>query len=287
MDRHDVPGASAEDVANAHVRDLEASKEAGVQFISYWFDADSGGVFCFANAPSRDALAEVHTVSHGLIPNEIIEVAKDDVFKFLGAVHDPQDASELSSPVRTVMFTDLVGSTAILEAVGETQFVEVLSTHDGIVREALYRSQGREVKHTGDGIMASFGDASSAIEAAIAICDGFAALPRDERIELRVRVGLATGRPVDRNDDIYGAAVVLASRLCDAADAQQILVADTVPAETREQFHLAGPRARTLKGFREPVQAYELVRGGAVPAKDSSEDAESPSWWKRVLRRSR
>jgi class 3 adenylate cyclase len=266
MDRHDVPGASAEDVANAHMSDIEASKEYGVQFISYWFDAEAGGVFCFADAPSRDVLSQVHSVSHGLIPNEIISVSRDDVFRFLGSVHDPKDASELSNPLRTVMFTDLVGSTEILGALGERRFMEVLGTHDGIVREALYRHRGHEVKHTGDGIMASFDDASDAVRGSIAITDGFAELDRADGPELRVRVGMAAGHPVDRNDDIYGEAVVLASRLCDAADPQQILAAASVRDHAVEDLPFVGPMPRTIKGFREPVDVFVVSGTSPVPA---------------------
>jgi class 3 adenylate cyclase len=284
MDRHDVPGASAEDAAKAHVSDLEAAGSFGVQFISYWFDAEAGGVFCFANAPSRDALMEVHSASHGLVPNEIISVSQDDVFRFLGSVHDPKDASELSSPLRTIMFTDLVGSTEILGRLGETRFMELLTTHDGIVREALYRHRGREVKHTGDGIMASFAGAGDAVRGALAIEDAFARLDATAE-RLRVRVGLAAGQPVDRNDDIFGEAVVLASRLCNAADPQKILSAASVRDHAGDGFVFVGPIERTLKGFAKPIPVFE-VRGAAAPGSDALADQRRrPSWWRRLTRR--
>ena len=266
MDRHDVPGASAEDVANAHMSDIQASKEYGVRFISYWFDAEEGGVFCFADAPSADVLSQVHSVSHGLIPNEIISVSRDDVFRFLGRVHDPKDSSELASPLRTIMFTDLVGSTEILGALGERRFMDVLGTHDGIVREALYRYRGHEVKHTGDGIMSSFDDASDAVRASIVITDAFSGLDTGDGRELRVRVGMASGQPVDRNDDIYGEAVVLASRLCDAAESQQILAAASVRDHAADDLPFLGPMPRAIKGFREPVEVFEVGRTPPAPA---------------------
>ena len=97
MDRHDVPGATAEDVANAHVSDLEAARGSGVQFISYWFDAEAGGVFCFANAPSREALTEVHNRSHGLIPNEIIEVSQDAAFQPVSRHPLPRDEPHMTA----------------------------------------------------------------------------------------------------------------------------------------------------------------------------------------------
>lgn len=257
MDRHDVPGASAKDAADAHVKDLEASESFDVQFMSYWFDADTGSVFCFAKAPSPDVITEVHNASHGLIPNEIIEVSQDDVFRFLGSVHDPRDASELTSPLRTIMFTDLVGSTEILTSVGESRFMELLRTHDGIVREGLYRHRGSEIKHTGDGIMASFDDAGNALDCALAIETSFDE-QADDDVDLQVRIGMAAGQPVDHNDDIYGEAVVLASRLTDVAATRQILVASSVREQVGDRYDLEGPELRTLKGFEAPVPVFEL-----------------------------
>ncbi len=91
MDRHDVPGITAEQVAQAHMLDLAVSAKYGVQFISYWFDADAGAAFCLAKAPAPADLAAVHRESHGLIPNVIIPVVEDNVLRFLGKIEEPAD----------------------------------------------------------------------------------------------------------------------------------------------------------------------------------------------------
>ena len=262
MDRHDTPGASAQEVAQAHASDVEVSAKHGVQFLSYWFDEDHGGVFCFAKAPGKDNLTAVHQESHGLLPNEIISVSEDDVLRFLGGIHDPVDDSELKSPFRTILFTDLEGSTSLLQEVGESQFMVLLTEHDLIIRRALVASRGREVKHTGDGIMASFEDVVSALECSVAIQDGFEARAADGAApSLRVRIGLAAGQPVRHNDDIFGSAVNLASRICDSADAGHILVSDVVHDLALEEgysFEKAGELA--LKGFAGPTRVFELLR---------------------------
>jgi class 3 adenylate cyclase len=285
MDRHDVPGATAQDVADAHMSDIEASQEYGVQFISYWFDAEAGGVFCFANAPSRDTLEAVHNASHGLIPNEIISVSQDDVFRFLGSVSDPRGADELTSPIRTIMFTDLVGSTAILGTVGQARYMELLTTHDGIVREALYRHHGREVKHTGDGIMASFHDTDNALRCSLAIDAAFSEIDLEDDIALNVRIGMAAGHPVMRNNDIYGETVVIASRLCDAAATAQILVASTVKDHSKEEHRLVGPLRVSLKGFTDPVEVFELQRDDAISISNRTAPVTRSSIWSRLLGR--
>jgi Nickel responsive protein SCO4226-like len=116
MDRHDVPETSAADVATFHARDLELANKYGVQFLSFWFDPDSAGAFCIARAPARENLEAVHRESHGNLPSEIIAVSEDALLRFLGKVHDPR-GFELTRAFRTILFTDLEGSTALLEEV--------------------------------------------------------------------------------------------------------------------------------------------------------------------------
>ena len=88
MDRHDVPGVTAEQVAQAHMADLDMGAKFGVQFLAYWFDADQGEAFCLAKAPTGDSLTAVHQATHGLIPNEIISVSEDNVLRLLGRMSE-------------------------------------------------------------------------------------------------------------------------------------------------------------------------------------------------------
>jgi class 3 adenylate cyclase len=264
MDRHDIPGITPEQVAQAHLIDLAVAPRHNVQFLTYWFDVEAGAAFCLARAGQPGDLAAVHAEGHGLVPNVIIPVVEDNVLKFLGKIEDPGGAPAASG-FRAILFTDLEGSTALLNDVGQSVFMLLLTEHDLIIRRAIVASRGREVKHTGDGFMAAFDDVGRALSCAIAIQDGF-----DERnaaeqsAALRVRIGLAAGEPVDRGDDLFGATVNLASRICGAADAGQVLVSEAVyelAEESGYRFREAG--SRTLKGFAEPMPVFELVR---VPA---------------------
>ena len=173
MDRHDLPGVTAEQVAEAHLSDLEVQAKFDVQFLAYWFDADSGAAFCLAKAHRPDDMQAVHREAHGLIPNEVISVSEDHLFRFLGKIHDPTDQSQVTSAFRTILFTDLEGSTSLLQEVGEAAYMVLLSEHDVIIRRSLVASRGREVKHTGDGVMASFDDVAHALQCALAIQAGF------------------------------------------------------------------------------------------------------------------
>jgi class 3 adenylate cyclase len=260
MDRHDVPGVTAEQVAQAHTADLEMGAKFGVQFLAYWFDADQGEAFCLAKAPTGDSLTSVHKATHGLIPNEIISVSEDSVLRLLGRMSETTSAPAVN-PFRTILFTDLEGSTSILEAVGQSAFMVLLTEHDLIIRRALVASRGREVKHTGDGIMASFDDVGSALQCSIAIQAGFTARAADgPDTDLRVRIGIAAGEPVDHNDDLFGSTVTLASRICGAADAGRILTSDVVRDLGSERgFAFDGGRDVVLKGFSGPTRVFELA----------------------------
>jgi class 3 adenylate cyclase len=262
MDRHEVPGATAEVVAEAHARDLPLSAKHGVQFLSYWFDDDTDQVFCLAKAPGGENLEALHLESHGMIPHEIISVSEDNVLRFLGKITEPVNHTEVENPFRTILFTDLEGSTSLLEEVGESEFMLLLTEHDLIIRRALVASRGREVKHTGDGIMASFDDVAHALQCSVAIQDGFDnRAGSGETPELRVRIGMAAGEPVHHNDDIFGSAVNLASRVCDAAEAGRILVSNNVRDQGIEKgFAFDEADERLLKGFAEPTRVFELLR---------------------------
>jgi class 3 adenylate cyclase len=261
MDRHDVPGVTAEQVAEAHLADLEMGPKFGVQFLAYWFDADHGEAFCLAKAPTGDALTAVHEATHGLMPNEIISVSEDNVLRLLGRMNEAGADPAGVNPFRTILFTDLRGSTSILEAVGQSAFMVLLTEHDLIIRRALVAAHGREVKHTGDGIMAAFDDVASALDCSIAIQAGFEARSVEGlQPELRVRIGVAAGEPVDHNQDLFGSTVTLASRICDAADAGRILASDLVRDLGAERgFVFDDGREVTLKGFSAPTRVFELA----------------------------
>ena len=151
--------------------------------------------------------------------------------------------------------------------------MSLLEEHDVIIRRALASAGGREVKHTGDGVMASFDEAANALACALEIQSGFGArIAAGRKPECRVRIGLAAGEPVDHNDDLFGATVNLARRLCDVAEPGSILVSDVVyRAGAGAGFSFGKADTRALKGFSSPVSVYELVpslpvaREGAPP----------------------
>jgi len=160
----------------------------------------------------------------------------------------------------TILFTDMEGSTTLTQRLGDAKAQEVLRTHNTIVREALKAHGGSEIKHTGDGIMASFVSVSHALGCAIAVQRAVAARVReDPEMPLRVRIGLNAGEPVAEDQDLFGTAVQLAARICAHAEPGQILVPTVVrELAAGKGFLLADLGRIALRGFEDPVRLYDV-----------------------------
>jgi adenylate cyclase len=130
----------------------------------------------------------------------------------------------------TILFTDIDGYTSLTERLGDRASQAMLRAHNHVVRESLAAHSGREVKHTGDGIMAFFPCAARAVECALAIQDAIAAYNqrRKDKEPLRVAVGLNTGSPIREEGDLYGTAVIIAARAVDLAAGGEVVVTDVV-----------------------------------------------------------
>jgi len=268
MDIHNLPeGTTPEDVAKAHAKDVEIQRKYGVEYHKYWVNDTGSKVFCLAHAPNAEAAECVHREAHGMMAEKIIEVSPDVAEVFLGGTEtNPAGAvllpgggpNERDPGIRTVLFTDVVNSTTLTQSLGDEAALAIVGVHDTIVRDALSALGGREVKHTGDGIMASFVSAASAVRCAIQIqqeLDKHAQLNSEH--PLKVRVGAAAGEPVEKNNDLFGSTVQLAARLCAHAQPEQILVSSAI-AELciGKGLSFEDLGEVTLKGFTSPVRAH-------------------------------
>jgi class 3 adenylate cyclase len=268
MDIHNLPeGTTKEDVAKAHAKDMETQRKYGVEYSKYWVNEKAGKVFCLCHAPNAEAAECVHREAHGMMAEKIIEIQPELAEGFLGSA-ETNDAGAVVLPgggpdardpgIRTVLFTDVVNSTTLTQSLGDEAALVMLGVHDTIVRDALSALGGREVKHTGDGIMASFVSTAAAVRCAIQIQRELAnhAKANPER-SLKVRVGAAAGEPVEQHNDLFGSTVQLASRLCAHAQPEQILVSNAIAELCLGkglQFEDLGEV--TLKGFSYPVRAH-------------------------------
>ncbi len=264
MDRHDLRGATAEDVAEAHRRDVDIQDRHGVRYMAYWFDEATNAAFCLVHAPDPATAERVHREAHGLVAHAIIPVDLTAVEAFLGRIGDPRAASGAPAPavdpgLRAVMFTDIVGSTEMTARLGDAAALELVRAHDALVRRGLEAYAGREVKHTGDGIMASFDKAANAVHAAADIQRRFAGYNAEASESLSIRIGVDAGEPVADHNDLFGATVQLASRLCSEAEANGVVVSSRVKelsGEKAERFVALGERR--LRGFSEKIPVFRF-----------------------------
>jgi len=201
-----------------------------------------------------------------------------------------------AAALQTILFTDVEGSTALTDRLGDAAAREVMREHERITREALKAHGGSEVKTMGDGFMASFGSATKALECAVAIQRAFADPNRGVGVEqlpndvsnsdegvavaqplrapasskpsaedaIRVRIGLNAGEPIAEDDpdgrgDLFGTAVIVAARIAAQAHGGEILVSDVVRQLVAGKGFLFNDRGeQALKGFEDPVRVWEV-----------------------------
>jgi adenylate cyclase len=155
-------------------------------------------------------------------------------------------AADAGSGLLTILFTDLVGSTALTQRLGDAAAQELLRAHNTIIRDRLREHGGTELKNTGDGFMASFPSASRALECAIAIQKALA--------------GYNDGRKEQAILDLFGTAVQAAARIAARARPEQILVSDVVrQLAAGKPFRFSSLGRFSLKGFRERQRLFEVL----------------------------
>jgi class 3 adenylate cyclase len=261
LDRHNVEGLNASDIAASHELDLDAQEEYGVRYVTYWFDESEGTLFCLAEGRDRAAVDAVHREAHGFTADYVIEVGDGPINAFLGDLpRHPRGEAYVDSAIRAILFTDFCGSTRLTQELGDDGFMSLLHEHDEIVRSTLNGRGGREVKHTGDGIMASFTSVIAAVESGIDIQQSVRDRNESAPIAISLRIGISVGEPVTESGDLFGATVQLSARLCDTATPDGIAVSNAVRelcAGKRFRFDSRGDLE--LKGFPVPVPVFEVL----------------------------
>jgi class 3 adenylate cyclase len=157
----------------------------------------------------------------------------------------------------TVIFTDIVGSTALIDDVGEAAAHEIRQRHFALLRSAIEKGGGREIKNLGDGLMVIFGDAGAALETANEM-QGKVAADEDQ---IGLRVGIHAGELLRDGNDFFGSTVIIARRLCDLADPGQTIVSsetcELIEHSDLVSFEPLG--ALELKGLTESIESSSLI----------------------------
>jgi class 3 adenylate cyclase len=266
MDRHYSQEITETTIAIAHQRDLAVQEKHGLKFLTYWFDEARCTAFCLIDAPNKEAIQAAHDEAHGMVPHEIIDVDESVVSAFLGRLSDPVQAKTNDTPpiigtaFRVIMFTDLLDSTKMNADHGDSIALHLLHINNALTRNSLRSHCGSEVKHTGDGIMASFTSVGNAIECAIDIQESFSKHNLNNPNEaLYLRIGLSAGEPIEEAGDLFGTAVQQAARLCNHAEPETILVTQVVRDLYKDKpLSFSDLGDISFKGFDEKTRVFQI-----------------------------
>jgi len=171
----------------------------------------------------------------------------------------PKQKEEQVGPI-TVLFTDIAGSTAMTQALGDAGAQEVVRAHNRVVRAALTDHRGKEVKHTGDGIMASFSSTSDGLDAAIHMQRGTELHNKQNpKLPLHLKIGINTGEPIQEDNDLFGATVQMSARIVDKAQADEIFVSEIVRGIcSGKGYKFKNRGGFPMKGFDGDVPLFEV-----------------------------
>ena len=148
----------------------------------------------------------------------------------------------------------MVGHTQMMQRLGDVQGRAVLREHERLTREMLGRHGGVEVKTMGDAFMASFESVTAAVDCAVALQQAFATSS-----DVAIRVGLNAGEPIAEDGDLFGSAVILASRVCAQAGAGEILIPEPVRHLLAGKSYTYADRGEFVpKGFDDAVRIFEV-----------------------------
>lgn len=193
----------------------------------------------------------------GVPPGAVLEAAYQEAL-----AADP-DVAPASGPMPrgtvALLFTDLVGSVALSERLGDTGDDEMRRDHFGLLRECITAHDGHEVKNLGDGLMVVFASSGDAVDAAMAIQRSIRERNNGAAVPLDIRIGIHVGEPAIEDGDYFGRPVAVAKRLCDAAGGGEILVSDLVRSLSRAPEMFCDRTEITLKGMTDPTCTWRVA----------------------------
>ena len=163
--------------------------------------------------------------------------------------------SEGARTIRTFLFSDIVDSTRLSEAMGDAVWEPLLQWHDRTLRAEFERWNGEEIKHGGDGFFVAFSDADDGIECATSIQRALARHRAEHGFAPSIRIGLHAGEATAREGDYFGSAVTRAARISAAASAGEVLASADLVAGCRREVPRSSERTLELKGIAEPIVA--------------------------------
>ena len=180
-----------------------------------------------------------------------------------------RSSEEIAEVPLTILFSDVCGSTDLVERLGDRAAYRLIRAHHALVREKLAEHDGREIELRGDGALAVFECPADGLRCALEI---------QAAGTLRVRIGLHSGNAIPDGAKYFGRSVILASRLSDAALPDEVLVSEDVHEieQGTDRFEFGAPRLCSLKGFAKRQRAFPVTKKS--PPKGEEADRIAPGW---------
>lgn len=232
MDQHILPGVKARDVAEAHRRDLLIQDDHRCNCMTYWIDEKRGNVFCLIEAPTADAVTEMHSKAHGLVPHKIIEVSSSLVEAFLGRISDPDTAVTedgmrvfADESFRSILVIQLPDPVLLQHRLGKEKANGLFRSQHYIIQKEIASGDGSEIKHGGTEYIASFVSAGKAVSCALSIRELLLDMSPENSI---LRIGIHAGDPIMQSDKLFGDAVQLAKILGRITKELRVAISSTV-----------------------------------------------------------
>ncbi len=267
MDRHDLSGVTAKDVAQAHQKDLSIQEDFGCRGITYWFDEKRGAAFCLIEAPDKDAVKNMHDHAHGLVPHQILEVENNVVEAFLGRIQDPEPDNNidesglliLNDPAfRVIMAIEIEESELIKYHKKHTETEAIKQSFNKIIQKIITQFNGRRVEHVKDGFLISFSSVSKAVCCAMEIQSKLQTIVTQPEMKIFTQIGLSAGVPVTKNKTFFGETIQQANRLCKTAQGGQIFISHSLTDYLSENDLMQINEQKSVKIFN--VEEEEFLK---------------------------
>ena len=238
-----------------HSGDIETAIASLRQGVHAWCEVDAPYEAADARVRLARALAADGDDAGARLEIKAAARTVEEIGAFVDLDIAPPPPEAAQRAVRTFLFSDIVESTRLAEAMGDDTWEQLLRWHDRTLRAEFARWRGEEVKHGGDGFFVAFGQPDDGIACASAIQRALARHRAEHGFAPTVRIGLHAGEATARDDDYFGAAVTRAARISAAAGAGEVLVSADLLARCQRAVPVAGERTLQLKGIAEPMPA--------------------------------
>lgn len=236
MDFHKGLFVTVEDVKNAHIADERVQDKYGVKYHQFWVNEEAGAVFCLMEGPDKESCEAVHREAHGNVACSIVQV-EPGFYKLLmgedqrvekGHVKFEDGIVDLG--YRNILVVSIHALTT-LTASSDYPLLQYPVDQRRLVLDKVSECHGREIKRSADdSIVSVFNSSDNAVRCALEIQELLTEHQRSPEKHLRFyfRIGLSAGQPVTENDEFFGEAIKLASRLCNLAPMNEVMISSLV-----------------------------------------------------------